>query len=43
MPVENFIVYYWAGDSSSTVWVIAVIYGKRDQLSALRNMPNELT
>ncbi|MBQ9793601.1 MAG: type II toxin-antitoxin system RelE/ParE family toxin [Clostridia bacterium] len=43
MPVENFIVYYWADDRSSTVWVIAVIYGKRDLRSALRNMPNDLT
>jgi len=22
MPIENFIVYYWVDDSSSTVWVI---------------------
>lgn len=41
MPVENFLVYYWVNDETSTVWITAVIYGKRDQLSALRSMPNK--
>lgn len=39
MLVGNFIVYYWPDDPNSTVWVTAVIYGRRDQLVALRNMP----
>lgn len=41
MNIENFIVYYWVNSESSTVWVTAVIYAKRDQLYALRNMPKE--
>ncbi|MBR6513970.1 MAG: type II toxin-antitoxin system RelE/ParE family toxin [Clostridia bacterium] len=36
--VKNFIVYYWIDDDNSTVWVTAVVYGRRDQISALRNM-----
>ena len=39
MPVKNFIVYYYADDETKTVWVTAVIYGKRDQLNALREIP----
>lgn len=41
MSVENFIVYYWVNDDTSTVWVTAVVYGRRDQISVLRNMPKE--
>ena len=41
MAVENFIVYYWVNEDTSTVWVTAVVYGRRDQLSVLRNMPKE--
>ena len=33
MPVKNFLIYYYI--SNSIVWVTAVVYGKRDQLSAL--------
>ncbi|MCF2663089.1 type II toxin-antitoxin system RelE/ParE family toxin [Oscillibacter valericigenes] len=39
MPVGNFIVYYWPDEPAKIVWVTAVIYGRRDQLAALRNMP----
>lgn len=39
MPVENFVVYYWVDNDNATVWVTAVVYGRRDQISALRNMP----
>ncbi len=39
MLVDNFIVYYWPDEAGKTVWVAAVIYGRRDQLAALRNMP----
>ena len=35
MVVENFIVYYWVNEDTSTVWVSAVVYGRRDQISAL--------
>ena len=41
MTVENFIVYFWVNEDTSTVWVTAVVYGRRDQLSVLRNMPKE--
>ena len=39
MPVKNFIVYYYADDETKTVWVTAVVYGRRDQLNVLKNMP----
>ena len=39
MLVGNFIVYYWPDEPAKIVWVMAVIYGRRDQLAALRNMP----
>ena len=39
MPVGNFIVYYWPDELAKTIWVTAVIYGRRDQLAALRNVP----
>lgn len=41
MTVENFIVYYWVNEETATVWITAVVYGRRDQLSLLRNMPKE--
>ncbi len=41
MSIENFIVYYWVDDAHSTVWVTAVVYCRRDQLSVLRDMPKE--
>ena len=41
MNAENFIVYYWVDDANSVVWVTAVVYGRRDQISVLRNMPVE--
>lgn len=39
MNVQNFLVYYWVNEKANTVWVTAIVYGKRDQLSALRSMP----
>ena len=41
MTVDNFIVYYWVNDDTETVWITAVVYGRRDQLAALRDMPKE--
>jgi len=41
MKIENFIVYYWVNEETSVVWVTAVVYGKRDQISVLKNMPKE--
>ena len=39
MPVKNFLVYYLVDDEKKAVWVTAVIYGRRDQISALRDAP----
>ena len=39
MQVKNFIVYYFTDDDKKTVWVISVVYSRRDQLNALKNMP----
>ncbi len=39
MPVKNFLVYYLVDEERKTVWVTAVIYGRRDQISALRDIP----
>ncbi|MBQ0102097.1 MAG: type II toxin-antitoxin system RelE/ParE family toxin [Firmicutes bacterium] len=39
MPVENFIVYYLPEEETETVWVTAVVYGRRDQQNALKDMP----
>lgn len=41
MAIENFIVYYWVDEPSFTVWVTAVVYGRRDRINVLRNMPKE--
>lgn len=39
MTVENFIVYFWIDDKKGCVWITAVVYEKRDQLSVLKRMP----
>ncbi len=39
MNVKNFIVYYLINDETATVWITAVVYARRDQLNALKNMP----
>ena len=39
MPVKNFLVYYLVDEEKKVVWVTAVIYGRRDQISALLDMP----
>ena len=36
MAVKNFMVYFWVYDEQKQVHVIAVIYGKRNQLEQLR-------
>lgn len=36
MIVKGFIVYYWVNESTKTVTITAVIYGKKDQLNALK-------
>ncbi len=39
MSVGSFLVYYWIDEEKHTVWITAIVYGRRDQLGALRNMP----
>ncbi len=41
MPVKNFLVYYLVDEEKKTVWIIAVVYGRRDQLAALSEMPRD--
>ncbi len=38
MPVKNFLVYYLIDEEKKTVWIMAVIYGRRDQIAALLDM-----
>lgn len=38
MPVKNFLVYYLVDEEKKTVWVTAVIYGRRNQIAALLDM-----
>ena len=38
MPVKNFLVYYLIDEEIQTVWITAVIYGRRDQIAALLDM-----
>ncbi len=42
MFIHNFIVYFWIDEAKNDVWVIAVIYGRSDQLSALKNIPEQM-
>ncbi len=41
MAVKNFLVYYLVDEEKKAVWVTAVIYGRRDQTSALLDMPEQ--
>ena len=36
--VQNFYIYYRLDDSSAKVYILNVIYAKRDQLRALKKM-----
>ena len=38
MPVKNFIVYFWINEELKQVHIIAVIYGRRDQLEQLKQL-----
>lgn len=35
---RNFLIYFWPDPDSHCVQVLAVIYGRRDQLNQLRNL-----
>ena len=38
MPVKNYLVYYLINEEEKTVWVTAVVYERRNQISALLDM-----
>lgn len=38
MIVKNHLVYFWIDDKHFRVWVIAVIYGRRDQREQLEEL-----
>ena len=38
MPVKNYLVYFWVDEAAKAVHVTAIIYGRRDQISALSKM-----
>ncbi len=42
MPVKNFLVYYLIDEEKKIVWVTMVIYGRRDQVTALLDMPDRI-
>ncbi len=35
MPVKNFLIYFTVNEENCTVYVIAVVYARRDQKTAL--------
>lgn len=39
MIVKNYIVYYLIDEENETVWVTAVVYARRDQINALKELP----
>ena len=41
MSVKNHLVYYWVNEEAKSVYVTAVIYGRRDQLAALADITQD--
>ena len=42
MTVKNFLVYYMINEEKKIVWVTMVIYGRRDQVTALLDMSDTI-
>ena len=38
MAVGKYLVYFWIDESAFTVWIIAVVYGSRNQRQQLSEM-----
>lgn len=38
LPIKGFLVYYLVSDERKTVTVTAVVYGRRDQIAALKQL-----
>ena len=43
IPVKNYLVYFWVNEERKKVQITAVVYGRRDQRTALQNMKYEST
>lgn len=41
MVARGYLVYFWVEEQMETVHVVAVIYGRRDQLAQLLKMDSE--
>lgn len=41
MPISNLIIYLWIDEENGIVHVIAVVYGRRDQLKHLLHLDFE--
>ena len=41
LPVKNYLVYFWVNEERKKVQITAVVYGRRDQRTALQNMKYE--
>lgn len=39
MTVKNFLIYYYINENEKAVWVTTVVYGRREQLNILKNIP----
>lgn len=41
LPVKNYLVYFWVNEEQKQVQITAVVFGRRDQRTALQNMKYE--
>ncbi len=41
MVIKNFLMYYWIDEEHSQVNIVAVVYGRRDQLAQLEHIDME--
>ncbi len=36
LVVKNHLVYFWIDEDNSVVWIIAIVYGRMDQIEQLK-------
>lgn len=41
LAARNFLIYFWIDVEQRVVWITAVVYERRNQISALLDMPLE--
>ena len=41
LPGKNYLVYFWVNEEQKQVQITAVVFGRRDQRTALQNMKYE--